>query len=742
MSLKLPCLLLAVSLLIPSLSLAGEGAGKALISAAQKQDLAGVKTLLEQGVDINSATSYGSTALSYAAEKGNLPMVRLLLDEGANPNVTDTFYKVTPLLWALSSYEKSDSYGEIALLLLAKGAEQTDAALTFGVRLKNLPLVQAAVEKGEFSQDSLRASQKTASAAGQEDIATFLATLLTEDEAPAPALKLSQEDMQPYAGSYRSEQLGMTIKVWVEEDSLKVQGEGQPAFTLGPTGEDTFSAQEAPGIDLAFSGRGGLIEGFSLTQGGQTFQFPRLSEETTESANAEPEPAALPPIPPANRLAGAPWPSFRGPGASGIGAGQGMPTSWDGEAKENIRWRTPIPGIALSSPVIWGDRIFISTAASEDADSTFRTGLYGDVDSVEDDSTHSFRLYALDRDSGEILWQREASSAVPKVKRHLKSSHANPTPVTDGQRVVVHFPSEGLHCYDLDGKELWHKDLGILGSGWFYDASYEWGFASSPILHDGRVLIQADIYQGSFVAAFDLETGKELWRTAREEIPSWSSPNVLPAPGGKAELVTNGSTIRGYDVVSGEELWTLSPNSEVVVGTPVVADGLAYVTGGYPPARPIYALKPGGKGDLTLAEGETSGPSIEWSVARGGTYIPTPIVYRGILYMLHNNGRLAAHDAKTGEEIYKERVGSGSSFSSSPVAADGRLYMTSEEGTTFVLRAGRTYEALGENSLGEVVMSTPAISDGLLVIRAMHHVYGIGIAQQGKEQETKYQSRE
>ncbi len=730
--------ILTLLLVLPGLALAESGAtgsnaaeakdaGKALIKAAQDQDLETVKSLLKAGVVVNSATRYGATALSFAAEKGNLPIVELLLEKGAEINVTDTFYNSSPLLWSLFSYEKSDAYPKISKLLLKKGADQADAAISFGLRMGALDLVQAAVATGKVEQSILRNSQQEASTQGKTEIADYLASQITEEAPEAEVLELNKEQMAPYEGNYRSDQLGMNIKVWVAAESLKAQADGQPAFTLGATGENTFTAMEVGGIEITFGGRGGLIENFVLAQSGQTFQFARIPEAGEEVA--EEEPSSLPPIPEATRTAAAPWPSFRGPAASGIGDGQGMPTSWDGEKGENVRWRTPIPGIALSSPVIWGDKVFVSTAASEKADSTFRTGLYGDVDSVEDDSTHSFRLYALDRTSGEILWQKESSQAVPKVKRHLKSSHANPTPVTDGKKVVVHFPSEGLHCYDIDGKLLWTQDLGVLGSGWFYDPSYEWGFASSPILHEGTVIVQADIYEGSFLAAFDLESGKELWRTSRDEIPTWSTPNILPAPGpdGVDEVVTNGTTVRGYDASTGAELWTLAPNSEVVVGTPIVGGGLAYVTGGYPPARPIYAIKPGGKGDLSLPEGESAGGSVQWSVSRGGTYIPTPILYRGILYMLHNNGRMSAHEAATGEELYRQRVGAGASFSGSPVAADGRLYMTSEEGITFVIRAGRDFELLGENPLGEVVMTTPAISDGLLVIRGMDHIYGLGL---------------
>ena len=247
----------------------------------------------------------------------------------------------------------------------------------------------------------------------------------------------------------------------------------------------------------------------------------------------------------------------------------------------------------------------MTSASTEEGDDTLRIGLYGDVDSIEDTAEHTWAVYALDKSTGEILWRRVAATGTPKVKRHMKSTHANPTPVTDGRHVIASFGSEGVYAYDFDGKLLWKKDLGVLESGWFYDPTYEWGFASSPIIDQGRVILQVDIQKGSYITALDVATGKEIWKTEREEIPTWGTPVVLPAkePGGVAEIVTNGTTVRGYDAVTGEKLWWLAPNSEITVASPVVGDGLAYVTGGYSPARPVYAVRPGSRGDISLPEG-------------------------------------------------------------------------------------------------------------------------------------------
>lgn len=420
------------------------------------------------------------------------------------------------------------------------------------------------------------------------------------------------------------------------------------------------------------------------------------------------------------------WPSFRGPQASGVGQGS-APTAWDAEKSVNLAWKTKVPGLANSSPVVWGDRVFVSTAVSSEENPVFRTGAYGDVDSVETKAEHVWKVLALDKGTGKVLWEREVHKGIPKVKRHLKSTHANPTPATDGKHLVVSFGSEGLYCFDLNGKLLWKKDLGVLDSGWFYDPSYQWEFGSSPILYKNLAIVQVDIQKGSFVAAYDLEDGKEVWRTQRDEIPSWATPTVFETGKG-AVLVTNASrSIRGYDPKTGKELWTLKGGSEITVPTPFMAHGLIYVAAGYAPVRPIHAIRPSAAGDINLAEGKDSNDHIAWSRKQGGPYMPTPIVYGDHLYVCQNSGVLTVYDAKTGVEVYKERIAGKRSvnFTGSPVAADGKLYFPSEDGDVFVVKAGPQFELLATNPMGEVLMSTPAISDGMLILRGRDHVFAI-----------------
>ena len=364
------------------------------------------------------------------------------------------------------------------------------------------------------------------------------------------------------------------------------------------------------------------------------------------------------------------WPSFRGPNASGVALGRPTPTTWDATKPSGVLWKTEIPGLAVSSPIVWGDTVFVTTAVSSDPSAVFRHGLYGDVEPSADVTKHTWRVLAIDKRTGKIKWDRVAHEGIPKTKRHPKSSQASCTPVTDGKVVIAYFASEGLHAYDLAGKLLWKQDLGRIDAGWFFDPDYEWGAASSPVIYKDLVIVQADRQKDSFIAAYRLKDGTQAWRTERDEIPSWGSPTVYQGPP-RDEVVTHGTKfIRAYDPSTGKELWRLGPNSEVTT--------------------------------------------------------PTPVVYEDLLYLLSNQGVLSAYDAKTGERVYQERVaGKGGAFSASPVAADGKLYLSGEDGEVFVVRAGRKPEWLATNPMGEVLMATPAISDGIVFVRGIKHLFAI-----------------
>ena len=429
------------------------------------------------------------------------------------------------------------------------------------------------------------------------------------------------------------------------------------------------------------------------------------------------------------------WPQFRGPGATGVAEGSPQAAKWDASTQTNVRWKTAIPGLSHSSPVVWENKVFVMTAVSSGTDEK-KFGLYGDVKPVKEDPKHTYKVYAVDKRDGKILWERIAFEGIPKIKRHPKSSHAASTPVTDGKYVIALFGSEGLFAYDLNGKQLWKQDVGVLDAGWFYDVDYQWEYASSPIIYKNMVIIQADIQKDSFIAAYDIKNGKLLWKTPREgELPGWGSPTVYEGKT-RAELVTAGAkAVRGYDPLTGKELWKLGPMAEIATPTPFAAHDLIYVTSGYRPIQPIYAIKPGASGDLTLKEKQTSSEFIAWSKDRGGPYMPTPIVYGDLLYTCSNQGVLTAYNAMSGERIYQERLGgTGGAFTASPVAGDGKIYLSSEDGDVFVVKAGPKYELLSKNPVGEVMMATPAISDGLLIVRTVSHLFAFGEAPVSKKQ--------
>ena len=420
------------------------------------------------------------------------------------------------------------------------------------------------------------------------------------------------------------------------------------------------------------------------------------------------------------------WPSFRGANASGVADGKPTATSWDATKGTNILWKTPIPGLAHASPVVWGDKVFVTTAVSSKGGEYFRHGLYGDVDMDKDTSPHTWHVYAIDKRTGKIIWDRIAHEGVPKIKRHIKSTHASSTPATDGNYVVAFFGSEGLFCYDLKGKLIWKKDLGLLDTGWFYDPDYQWGTASSPIIYKNMVIVQCDVQKNSFIAAYDLKDGKQLWMTPREEIPSWGTPTIYEGPT-RVELITNATrAVRAYDPMTGKELWRLVGNPEVTATTPITGHGLIFICNSYRPNQPIYAIRGGATGDISLKPNETTNQHVAWSMQRGGTYMPSPLIYGEYLYTCANQGVMACYNPKTGERLYQQRIGDkGGSYSASPVAADGKIYLSSEDGEIFVVKAGAKYELLATNQMGEVLMATPAISDGMIFVRGRNNVFAI-----------------
>lgn len=423
------------------------------------------------------------------------------------------------------------------------------------------------------------------------------------------------------------------------------------------------------------------------------------------------------------------WPGFRGPHASGVADGQKLPDTWDVAKNQNIAWTVEIPGLAHSSPIVWGDRIYVTSAISSRPDATFKPGLYGEGTASEDRTPHKWVVMALDRKSGKTIWQRTAYEGVPREKRHIKSTYASATPVTDGRYVVAFFGSQGLYAFRMDGTPAWKKDLGVLNVGAYDLPEYEWGTASSPIIYKDLVIVQCDQQDNkSFLIALDIKTGETVWKTERQELPSWGTPTIYTAPGRTPELVTNASNfVRGYDPDTGAERWRLGGSSKITAPTPIFTSEFIVVASGRAPERPVFVIKPGGSGDITPPAGQTSNAWVAWSKTGRGSYMPTPLIYGDLLYVLGNAGLFDAYDLRSGQDVYRQRIPHhGSGFSASPVAADGRIYLSSEDGDIFVVRSGPEFGLIATNSMGEALMATPALSDSRMYVRGAKHLFAIG----------------
>jgi outer membrane protein assembly factor BamB len=424
---------------------------------------------------------------------------------------------------------------------------------------------------------------------------------------------------------------------------------------------------------------------------------------------------------------GVDWPSFRGIRASGVADGYASPTTWNVPQGKGVKWKTPVAGLGHSSPIVWGDRLCVTTAISGRKDAGLRTGLYGDIESINDDTVHTWKLLCVDKTSGRVTLDRTILSGVPRIKRHMKSTHASSTLATDGTTLVAMLGSEGLYAYDMSGTLLWKKDLGVLDSGFYQAPEAQWEFGSSPVIHDGVVVIQADVQKNSFLAAFDLKSGREIWRTARKDVPTWGSPTIHEVRGVTQVLVNGWHHMGGYDFKTGAEIWKLDGGGDIPVPTPIVGNGLLYITNAHGPASPVYAIRDTAQGDISLKPGETSNTHIAWSVPRDGGYLITPVLYRELLYVCRSNGVFSVFDARTGERAYQQRLGDGTTaFTASLVAADGKVYFTSEDGDVFVVKAGRTFDLLATNSLGGVALATPAISEGVIYFRTATSLIAIG----------------
>jgi outer membrane protein assembly factor BamB len=420
------------------------------------------------------------------------------------------------------------------------------------------------------------------------------------------------------------------------------------------------------------------------------------------------------------------WPGYRGYMSSGVLDNASLPESFDLKKMVNIRWKVDVPGLGLSSPVIWDNKLFITTAISQADKDGFKPGIYGDISPVKDSSVHEWKVYCIDKNTGKMIWDRTSYKGVPKMKRHPKSTHANTSVATDGKYVVAFFGSEGLFCYDMNGTLLWQKNFGMLKSVFFMVKTAEWEFASSPVIYNGVLVIQCDVLENSFVAAYDVKTGKELWKTQRDEYPGWCSPNIY-TNAGKTYVALNGYKHRGgYDFVTGKEVWKMSGGGDIQIPTPIIGNDMIYFNSAHGKSSPIIAIKTNAVGDITLKENETTNQYIKWSLPRGGSYMHTLLLYKNHLYNVNWNGTIVCLDPLTGKEIYNAKLGKSKSFIASPVASDGKVYIIDEEGTVYILQDGDRFKLLAEIPLNDICLTAPAITDGMIVFRTQRYLIGVG----------------
>jgi outer membrane protein assembly factor BamB len=418
------------------------------------------------------------------------------------------------------------------------------------------------------------------------------------------------------------------------------------------------------------------------------------------------------------------WPQFRGPQAGVASDDPALPDTWS-ETK-NVVWKIDIPGQGWSSPVVWDDHVFITTAISNGKEPVPIKGIAdpsADNGRMKSESAHRWMLYDVDFKTGSIRWQRELQTGLPPIMRHIRNSYASETPVTDGQRVYVYFGSIGvLSAFDMNGSPVWTKQIGA------FESNQGWGMAGSPVLYRDRLYIVNDNRVQSFIAAFDTKTGDQVWKVNRDEPESWSTP-VVWEYAQRTEIVTAGSRrVRSY-ALDGTLLWELAGMSDFgPIPTPFVQNGLLYVSSGYPGSarRPVFAIRPGATGDISLKPGETHNAYIAWFQPLLGSYQTSGLVYGDYHYTLLDRGFLLSHDAKTGEQIYgRQRIAPGANFSASPWAYNGKVFLLSEDGDTYVIQAGREFQILGKNPLNEMAMASPAIARGSLFIRTQSKLYRI-----------------
>ncbi len=418
------------------------------------------------------------------------------------------------------------------------------------------------------------------------------------------------------------------------------------------------------------------------------------------------------------------WHQFRGPGSRGISGNNQLPISWDYESREGIHWEVETEGRGWSSPIITSGKIYYTTVVNEGQTEDARKGLYfGGDRSKPPAGVHHWLVICRELKSGKLVWKKEVHKGIPVGSVHIKNSYASETAVTDGERLYVSFGHLGVFCLDLDGQSIWER------RGKVAKTRHDWGTAASPVLYKDQLFIVDDNEEQSLLLALDKNTGKELWQAKRPEGSNWATPFVWENSR-RTELVTPGTGMNRVYSLEGELLYEFGGNSSITIATPYAEDDLLFVSSGYvlDQKKPLFAIKPGASGDISLKDRETSNEYIAWCQKQAAPYNPSTVLYEGRIYVLYDRGFFACFDAKTGKEIYaKQRLNAGRAFTSSPWAYRGHVFCINEFGETYVIKAGDEFEVVGKNKLHvtDMAMATPSIADAQLIIRTAERLYSI-----------------
>jgi outer membrane protein assembly factor BamB len=424
------------------------------------------------------------------------------------------------------------------------------------------------------------------------------------------------------------------------------------------------------------------------------------------------------------------WPAFRGADGRGVADGYPVRTTWNADANsgalDGVLWKVDVPGLGHSSPVIYGDKLFLVTAVASEGEAILKVGPGGEPTAAEDNGEQTWLVMCYDKHTGRELWRRTAIQGKPKATRHAKATHANTSLSVDGRHVLAFLGSEGLYCYDLAGELLWKRDLGVINISKY---GIGWGYASSPAMFEDRIVLVCDDPTAPFLVSLRLSDGEELWRVSRLGVceRSWGTP-LIHRDGDTTQVVVNGwPYIMSYDLETGEELWRMRGGGDNPIPTPFVAHGWIYITNAHGADSPIFVVRPSARGDLSpsVATHVDNEDSVVWSTNRGGSYMSTPVVYGDYLYLGNSNGIVRCFHAKTGEKLYEKRLGEGASVIASLVAAQGKIYCASENGKVYVLSAGPSFELLATNSMAAPCFATPALSAGVLYVRTSESLVAI-----------------